>query len=889
MAFARWARGGTGRWIAGAVACGSLLVATPASAATYHASPTGSGPTPCAEANPCSLPNAVAVANSIDPARDVIVVAPGSYSTTQLTVTEDVDIVGAPGGPLPQITVATTNHTVVQVSSADVTLTDLDLRNTGTTGTGRGVEIFGPGTLTLDRVRVRSTVGSAVVQANPASNLTMRNSSAHSVASVNNVVTVSSSALAEIFDSTVVKLGTSGGDALFAAGAVTVRGSILDGDATASGLSGHIDIAQSNYRSTFGQAGGTVSEGPGKQTALPLFADRDNANLRQAVGSPTIDAGVLHSGTGPDFDAEGRPGGTAPDIGADEHYADGPVRYAAANAIARGTCSAPAAACSLEHAVEDVAQHDDEVVVLPGTYPLSETLTISKRLDVHGDDGGAPPTLTGSFTGVLVEATAGAATRIAHLRIDHTGTGGTALRSAGTVAVGAGVADIERVYAIARGTDARAIEVGSGDVVRNTVAWVPDGLGTAVYVDGATSAMNVEVRNVTAVAPDGEGVALHGAGPDLVVARNVIASGLSDFSAYDAGGSATIDVGFSNYGSAFVTSGATVTPAGTAGSSMQPPVFADATAGDFHQSSLSPTVNTGFTSGANGSRDIDGDARTLGAGTDMGADEFHPGPTAATDSATDVDHDSATLRGSSNPLGRATSVHFEYGTTTSYGSQTTAQAIGSGSASTSFQATVDGLQPATTYHFRAVAVNSAGTANGADMTLTTPAAPVQPGPSGGGGGPSGGAGPPGGSGPPGGAGPPGGGPPVLDRVAPGLQSFSITRRSFRRGTRGIQLRWTLTEAARATITIDRKTTGRRVGRRCVKATRRNSSRRKCTRYVKQGTITRNSTAGSNRLAFSGRVGRKNLAVGTYRATIVARDAAGNTSRKRTLSFKIVRR
>jgi hypothetical protein len=43
------------------------------------------------------------------------------------------------------------------------------------------------------------------------------------------------------------------------------------------------------------------------------------------------------------------------------------------------------------------------------------------------------------------------------------------------------------------------------------------------------------------------------------------------------------------------------------------------------------------------------------------------------------------------------------------------------------------------------------------------------------------------------------------------------------------------------------------------------------------------------IAFSGRVGRKALKTGSYRALVTARDAAGNRSRQRTLSFKIVKR
>jgi hypothetical protein len=47
-------------------------------------------------------------------------------------------------------------------------------------------------------------------------------------------------------------------------------------------------------------------------------------------------------------------------------------------------------------------------------------------------------------------------------------------------------------------------------------------------------------------------------------------------------------------------------------------------------------------------------------------------------------------------------------------------------------------------------------------------------------------------------------------------------------------------------------------------------------------------AGVNKFAFSGRLGRKALAPGGYRATLVARDGAGNDSAPKLASFTIVR-
>ncbi len=57
------------------------------------------------------------------------------------------------------------------------------------------------------------------------------------------------------------------------------------------------------------------------------------------------------------------------------------------------------------------------------------------------------------------------------------------------------------------------------------------------------------------------------------------------------------------------------------------------------------------------------------------------------------------------------------------------------------------------------------------------------------------------------------------------------------------------------ITIHRALPGRRVGKSCRRPSRRLRNRRKCTRYVRRGTLTRRKLkAGSRRVAFSGRIG-----------------------------------
>jgi len=94
-------------------------------------------------------------------------------------------------------------------------------------------------------------------------------------------------------------------------------------------------------------------------------------------------------------------------------------------------------------------------------------------------------------------------------------------------------------------------------------------------------------------------------------------------------------------------------------------------------------------------------------------------PKVSTGSATSVTSTSATLNGTVNPNGASTTYYFQYGTTTSYGSNTSSTSAGSGSSGVSASASVSGLSSNTTYHYRLVASNSAGTSYGGDRTFTT--------------------------------------------------------------------------------------------------------------------------------------------------------------------------
>ena len=94
-------------------------------------------------------------------------------------------------------------------------------------------------------------------------------------------------------------------------------------------------------------------------------------------------------------------------------------------------------------------------------------------------------------------------------------------------------------------------------------------------------------------------------------------------------------------------------------------------------------------------------------------------PVVTTQAATNVTTTAASLNGSINPNNLETTYHFEWGLTTSYGNSTTATSAGSGSSVINVSGGISGLMSGTTYHYRLVATNSAGTTYGTDLSLTT--------------------------------------------------------------------------------------------------------------------------------------------------------------------------
>jgi hypothetical protein len=100
-------------------------------------------------------------------------------------------------------------------------------------------------------------------------------------------------------------------------------------------------------------------------------------------------------------------------------------------------------------------------------------------------------------------------------------------------------------------------------------------------------------------------------------------------------------------------------------------------------------------------------------------------PIVTSNDATFITTIAATLNGSVNANNASTAVTFDYGLTTSYGTNVTATpSTVTGTSATAVSYDLSGLTPNTTYHFRVNGVNAGGTTNGNDLTFTTLALPT---------------------------------------------------------------------------------------------------------------------------------------------------------------------
>jgi hypothetical protein len=140
-----------------------------------------------------------------------------------------------------------------------------------------------------------------------------------------------------------------------------------------------------------------------------------------------------------------------------------------------------------------------------------------------------------------------------------------------------------------------------------------------------------------------------------------------------------------------------------------------------------------------------------------------------------------------------------------------------------------------------------------------------------------------------------GGQPPVDKTGATISQVSMTNKVFAVGNlarkipHGTRFLFTLSKPAAVKIVIEQPAKGRRVGSKCRKPSAKLRKKKSCTRYVRKGVVSATGVAGKNSVVFTGRLRRKALKPGKYRARITAKDAAGNASASQPkLSFRIVR-
>ena len=263
-------------------------------------------------------------------------------------------------------------------------------------------------------------------------------------------------------------------------------------------------------------------------------------------------------------------------------------------------------------------------------------------------------------------------------------------------------------------------------------------------------------------------------------------------------------------------------------------------------------------------------------------------PTATTGPASGVTMSAATLAGTVNPATRAygTTYHFEYGTTTGYGTSTPNQSLSGDTSNHAVSAGLSSLAAGTTYHYRLVATNGAGTTNGSDQTFTTVAAPVVTPPV---------------------TTPPSSTPPVITPpviTTPSITDLTPGVRCARRvtvtdpveGQTGAWFKYSLSEAASVSYTLQRQV-GSRAYRRCPKASSAAAAefRRVWFTTLAQAAGPHAITIGSVRyhakdraVATAASAAKVRLSPGVYRVVLVATNQAGRSSAPAYAYFRVLR-
>jgi hypothetical protein len=296
-------------------------------------------------------------------------------------------------------------------------------------------------------------------------------------------------------------------------------------------------------------------------------------------------------------------------------------RYA--SPVGAGSGCSSATPCSITQAISG-AGAGDEVIVNPGDYPLTATLSAPSAMTIHGVAGQPRPRLhfSGAGQGGLRLYFGGT---LRYMEIDQ---------AANEKALFAAGASVDQVIAKASVTGEPTASIRGG-TIRNSIVVTSATNGTALSTGtGSGETITSTYRNVTAIATAGGGVPIAASASTGSSATihlvNVIAyagpDALSLLARTDnSGAQAKITATHTNYQSAdSVGSAASLVDGG--GNRAEEPAFLNPAAGDYRQAAGAYTIDAGLNDPINGAFDVDGDPRAIGT-TDIGADEFVPATT----------------------------------------------------------------------------------------------------------------------------------------------------------------------------------------------------------------------------------------------------------------------
>ncbi len=313
------------------------------------------------------------------------------------------------------------------------------------------------------------------------------------------------------------------------------------------------------------------------------------------------------------------------------------IRYAAPGATNVSPGCPQADPCPIRIAIEGLPVVDGDTVLLePGTYDLegAAALAVADEVDIRPAQPGTRPRILNTGEPVFY---LGSGAILAGLQVESaaigTGVGVIHSEAAGEVV------RLERMVVLApslAGSQGIAVRRGGMEIVDSAV-YVSGAGSNAIEVYVTVSPLDSVIRNSTLVAGGTGSVAIEATSPFVAVAQaleivNSILDGdpvaiATSNGGGPAGAELAVTVRYSNLGAVSDPPGDDSSVTMGAGNQLAAtPLLANPAAGDFTELTGSPTIDAGLGDGLSGPLDLLGGPRVLGAGVDIGADEYPPPP-----------------------------------------------------------------------------------------------------------------------------------------------------------------------------------------------------------------------------------------------------------------------